>query len=53
MRHVMAERSYSMVKDIDRAGTENMLLVEDYLARSSETAPGPSRPAPPAAGGAL
>ena len=38
---------------IDRAGTDNMLLVEDYLARGSVTAAEPSAPAPPAAGGAL
>jgi ferritin len=38
---------------IDRAGTANLLLVEDYLARTTLTAAEPSRPAPPAAGGAL
>jgi ferritin len=38
---------------IDRAGTENMLLVEDYLARSAPAADKPLSPAPPAAGGAL
>lgn len=38
---------------VDRAGTDNMLLVEDYLARGSVTAEAPSAPAPPAAGGAL
>ena len=38
---------------IDRAGTDNMLLVEEYLARGSVTADEPSAPAPPAAGGAL
>jgi ferritin len=38
---------------VDRAGVENMLLVEDYLARVGVTAAEPSVPAPPAAGGAL
>jgi ferritin len=38
---------------IDRAGTQNMLLVEDYLARIGVTAAEPSGAAPPAAGGAL
>ena len=38
---------------VDRAGTTNMLLVEDYLSRTSGSASEPSRPAPPAAGGAL
>jgi bacterioferritin B len=38
---------------VDRAGTDNMLLVEDYLARGSVTGQEPSAPAPPAAGGAL
>jgi bacterioferritin B len=38
---------------VDRAGVENMLLVEDYLARVGATAAGPSVAAPPAAGGAL
>ncbi|HXY85015.1 MAG TPA: ferritin [Gaiellaceae bacterium] len=38
---------------IDRAGTENMLLVEEYLARGTVNAEEPSAPAPPAAGGAL
>ena len=39
---------------IDRAGTDNMLLVEDFLVRSGGvTADEPSIPAPPAAGGAL
>ena len=39
---------------VDRAGTDNMLLVEDYLVRSGGvTADEPSIPAPPAAGGAL
>jgi ferritin len=38
---------------IDRAGTENMLLVEDYLGRTAVGAAPPAAPAPPAAGGAL
>ena len=38
---------------IDRAGTDNLLLVEDYLARGTPGAAAPSTPAPPAAGGAL
>ena len=38
---------------IDRAGMENMLLVEDYLARNVAVAPEPSGEAPPAAGGNL
>jgi hypothetical protein len=39
---------------IDRAGTDQMLLVEDYLARSGGViADEPASPAPPAAGGAL
>ena len=43
----------SLLAVVDRAGTDNMLLVEDYLARGSVTADEPSVPAPPAAGGAL
>ncbi len=39
---------------IDRAGIDQMLLVEDYLVRSGGVGAGePSGPAPPAAGGAL
>jgi ferritin len=38
---------------VDRAGTDNMLLVEEYLARATPTAAEPSEPGPPAAGGAL
>jgi bacterioferritin B len=39
---------------VDRAGVDNILLVEDYLVRTgSVTAPAPSSPAPAAAGGAL
>jgi bacterioferritin B len=39
---------------IDRAGTDNMLLVEDFLARTGGvSAAPPSTPSPPAAGGAL
>jgi len=43
----------SLLAVIDRAGTDNMLLVEDYLARGTVSADEPSGPAPPAAGGAL
>jgi ferritin len=43
----------SLLAVVDRAGVEKMLLVEAYLARFGETAAEPSRPAPPAAGGAL
>lgn len=38
---------------IDRAGIENMLLVEDYLGRAAGAAAAPGAPEPPAAGGAL
>lgn len=38
---------------VERAGTENMLLVEEYIARVAVTAAEPTAPAPPAAGGAL
>ncbi len=38
---------------VDRAGTANMLLVEDYLARAGVTPAVPSGAAPAAAGGAL
>jgi ferritin len=38
---------------IDRAGTQNMLLVEDYLARVAVSAAEPMGAAPPAAGGTL
>jgi ferritin len=38
---------------IDRAGTTNLLLVEEYLSRTTVSAAPPSRPAPSAAGGAL
>jgi bacterioferritin B len=38
---------------IDRAGTNNLLLVEDHLARGTPSAAEPSMPAPPAAGGPL
>ena len=37
---------------VERAG-ENLLLVEDYLARSGVPVAGPTAPSPPAAGGAL
>jgi bacterioferritin B len=40
----------SLLAVIDRAGIDNMLLVEDYLARATA---GPSSPAPPTAGGEL
>jgi ferritin len=43
----------ALLSVIDRAGTDNMLLVEDHLARSSVTADEPMAPAPPVAGGAL
>ena len=43
----------SLLAVVDRAGTENMLLVEDYLARQSVSAGAPTAPTPPAAGGAL
>jgi len=38
---------------IDRAGVDNMLLVETYLAQGTIAAAEPSGVAPPAAGGAL
>jgi ferritin len=38
---------------IDRAGVDNMLLVEEYLAQASVAAAEPSGVAPPAAGGVL
>jgi bacterioferritin B len=38
---------------IDRAGTENMLLVEDYLTRGAVGAAEPAGEPPPAAGGNL
>jgi ferritin len=38
---------------IDRAGVDNMLLVEAYLAQASVAAAEPTGAAPPAAGGAL
>jgi len=43
----------SLLAVVDRAGTDNMLLVEDYLSRQSLGASEPSAPTPPAAGGAL
>ena len=43
----------ALLSVIDRAGTTNLLLVEDYLSRATALADAPSRPAPPAAGGAL
>jgi ferritin len=45
---------HALLAVIDRAGTDQMLLVEDYLARSGGVvADEPASPAPPAAGGAL
>ncbi len=45
---------HALLAVIDRAGTDNLLLVEDYLVRTGGvTADEPSAPAPPAAGGAL
>jgi len=38
---------------VDRAGTNNMLLVEEYLSRAVVGASEPTAPTPPAAGGAL
>ncbi|MGD0712767.1 MAG: ferritin [Gaiellaceae bacterium] len=38
---------------VDRAGTGNLLLVEDYLSRTAAIAAGPTSAAPPAAGGAV
>jgi bacterioferritin B len=43
----------ALLSVVDRAGTTNLLLVEDYLARTGGSADAPSRTAPPAAGGAL
>ena len=43
----------SLLAVVDRAGVDNMLLVEDYLSRGSVGAEEPASPAPPAAGGAL
>ena len=43
----------SLLAVVERATTDNMLLVEDYLARAAVTAAEPSTPAPPAAGGEL
>jgi len=45
---------HALLAVIDRAGTDHMLLVEEYLARSGGvTADEPSNPAPAAAGGSL
>ena len=45
---------HALLAVIDRAGIENLLLVEDYLVRSGGvTAAAPSSPSPLAAGGAL
>ena len=43
----------SLLAVVDRAGTTNLLLVEEFLARATVAAAEPTRPAPPAAGGAL
>ena len=44
----------TLLSVIDRAGVDNLLLVEDYLSRAAGApAAGPSAPTPPAAGGAL
>jgi ferritin len=44
----------ALLSVIDRAGTDHMLLVEDYLVRTGGvTAAAPSSAAPPAAGGTL
>ena len=43
----------SLLAVVDRAGVDNMLLVEDYLSRGTVGADEPASPAPPAAGGAL
>jgi ferritin len=43
----------SLLAVLDRAGIDNMLLVEEYLSRVGVTAAAPSAPAPAAAGGAL
>ncbi len=44
----------TLLSVIDRAGVDNLLLVEDYLSRAAGgIADAPSSPTPPAAGGAL
>jgi bacterioferritin B len=43
----------SLLAVIDRATPRNMLLVEDYLARTAVSAAEPTTPSPPAAGGTL
>ncbi len=43
----------ALLSIVDRAGMTNLLLVEDYLARTSGSTSEASRPAPTAAGGAL
>jgi ferritin len=43
----------ALLSVVERAGSGQLLLVEDYLSRAAATVPGPSSPAPPAAGGAL
>jgi bacterioferritin B len=43
----------ALLSVVERAASSNMLLVEDYLARTAVAQPGPEATAPPAAGGAL
>jgi ferritin len=43
----------ALLKTVERASASNLLLVEDYLARTSATGEGEDASAPPAAGGAL
>ena len=43
----------ALLSVVERAGSGQLLLVEDYLSRAAAVAPGPSGPAPAAAGGAL
>ncbi|HVM16088.1 MAG TPA: ferritin [Gaiellaceae bacterium] len=43
----------SLLAIVERAAASNLLLVEDYLARSGLGEHGPEEAAPPAAGGAL
>jgi ferritin len=42
-----------LLTTVERAGADNLLLVEDFLSRGSTGAAEPSLPAPAAAGGAL
>ena len=43
----------ALLSVVERAGSDQLLLVEDYLSRTAAIVPGPSSTAPPAAGGAL